>query len=90
MRYRQIAAMQRGTTQRLVGVRASIALIDFQGLTGWRKTLCLGPEGTAVTTKVLAIPRSNHVAHFFLAHEMLEGLRPLPAGKVVLNALGDS
>ena len=24
------------------------------------------------------------------AHEMLEGLRPLPAGKVVLNALGDS
>jgi NADPH:quinone reductase-like Zn-dependent oxidoreductase len=24
------------------------------------------------------------------AHEMLEGVRPLPAGKVVLNALGDS
>lgn len=24
------------------------------------------------------------------AHEMLEGLRPLPAGKVVLNALGDT
>jgi NADPH:quinone reductase-like Zn-dependent oxidoreductase len=24
------------------------------------------------------------------AHEMLERLRPLPAGKVVLNALGDS
>lgn len=24
------------------------------------------------------------------AHEMLEHLRPLPAGKVVLNALGDS
>ena len=24
------------------------------------------------------------------AHEMLEGLRPLPAGNVVLNALGDS
>lgn len=24
------------------------------------------------------------------AHEMLEGLRPPPAGKVVLNALGDS
>jgi len=24
------------------------------------------------------------------AHEMLEGLRPLPAGKVLLNALGDS
>ena len=23
------------------------------------------------------------------AHEMLEGLRPLPAGKVVLDALGD-
>jgi hypothetical protein len=24
------------------------------------------------------------------AHEMLEGLRPLPAGKLVLNTLGDS
>jgi hypothetical protein len=24
------------------------------------------------------------------AHEMLEHLRPLPAGKLVLNALGDS
>jgi NADPH:quinone reductase-like Zn-dependent oxidoreductase len=30
------------------------------------------------------------LAHARQAHEMLEGTRPLPAGKVVLNAVGDS
>lgn len=30
------------------------------------------------------------LGHARQAHEMLEGLRPLPAGKVVLNAAGDS
>ena len=67
------------------GIEAKFILVDVN-----TEDLQAVAERLDTQQLVVRIGQVLRLADARQAHEMLEGLRPLPAGKVVLNAVGDS